>query len=217
MSGVFFTSPLCKSPTSGSAWTHVDAYFPELQVFANVLLSRYATQAGQQFSAFLRQSAEAYIVTPLTPMTSVGTVSFPSRRDNTVYLRTDRLTFWLQVDNGGQGSASASAVGIIYDVTPTVDFDLRTLEQELHLAVFDQDGTVVGSHRSLRVEGGPAFDEDEVRDRVLAQAYVISDRPEGSLTITDYDPYGMAAGADLRVDPSTGKVEELATGMPGSA
>lgn len=210
MSGVFFTSPLSKSTTSGSALALVDAYFPELQVFANVLLSRYATQAGPQFSSFHPQSAEAYIVTPLTPMTPAGPTSIPARRDNTVFLRTDRLTFRLQVDNRGQGgSVSASAVGIIYDVTPSVDFDLRSLEQELHLAVFDREGTVVASHRSLRVEGGPAFDEDEVRDRVLAQAYAISERPAGSLAISVYDPYGMAAGADLRVDPSTGTVEEL--------
>ncbi len=211
MSGVFFTSPLSKSTVSGTSFTSVDAWFPPLQVFANVMLSRYESRTGQSFAGLHRHSVEAYIVTPETPTTRIAGVLVPTRRDNTVYLRTTQLTFWLQVDNGGQGGrVSASAVGIVYDVTPSVDFDLRALEQELHLAVFDADGTVIGSHRSLRIEGGPAFDEEETREKVLARAYRASRVPEGSLTLVDYDPYGMAAGADLRVDTSTGRVEELA-------
>jgi hypothetical protein len=39
MSGIFFTAPLVKSSSQGSAWAQVDAYFPELQVFANCLLA----------------------------------------------------------------------------------------------------------------------------------------------------------------------------------
>ena len=210
MSGLFFTAPLSKTARNGAAWTSVDAWFPELQVFANVLLSRYSAQDGERFSSFQQHWAEAYIVTPETPMTSIGTVSFPSRRDNTVFLRTDRMTFWLQVNNGAPGgSTAASAVCTIYDVARTADFDLPTLDQELHLAVFDDEGEVVASHRSLRLQGGPEFDEERTREEVLARTYAASRRADGSLTLTDYDPYGMAAGADLRVDTSSGRVSEL--------
>ena len=77
MSGVFFTSPLTRTATQGGTWAKVDAYFPELQVFANVLLSRFGTQTPERFTPFQLSRVEAYIVTPETPMTSAGTVSFP--------------------------------------------------------------------------------------------------------------------------------------------
>jgi hypothetical protein len=210
VSGIFFTSPLTKRTTSGSAWAKVDASFPELQVFANVLLSAYSTQAPQQFSSFQTFSAESYIVTPQTPMTSVGGISIPSRRDNTVYVKTSRLTFWLQVNNGGSlGAASASAVGAIYDTTPTAAFALAPAVQHLDLAVYAEDGTVVATSRSRRIEGGPAFDEDETRETVLAEAYAISKRQQGSLKIAAFGYDEMPTDTDFRVNPSTGLTEPL--------
>ena len=46
MSGIFYTEQLTKSsrPSQGSLWRTVEAYFPELQVFATISLSMYQTQ-----------------------------------------------------------------------------------------------------------------------------------------------------------------------------
>ncbi|MEU4603812.1 hypothetical protein AB0F43_12605 [Kribbella sp. NPDC023972] len=109
-------------------------------------------------------------------------ISFPTRRDSTVYLQTNFLTFWLQVSNGGSANrpTSASAVGIIYDTTPDGAFDLKSAAQQLDLAVHTEDGTVLGTHRSLRLDGGPEFDEDEVRERVLGSR-LRSDRPRARI------------------------------------
>ena len=213
MSGIFFTSPLSKSSANGAAWAHVEAYFPELQVFANVLLSAYRTQAPERFASFQPNWAEAWIVTPETPTTTIAGIPIPTRRDNTVYLKTTRLTFWLQVSNGGSGNpaTSASAVGIIYDTTPSAAFDLKSAVQQLHLAVYAEDGTVVGTHRSLRLDGGPEFDEDEIRTRVLAEAHVLSEREQGSLKVATFGYDEMPANTDFRVNPSTGKVEPMDT------
>jgi hypothetical protein len=211
MSGIFFTSPLTKSASSGAAWAQVDAGFPELQVFANVLLSAYRTQTPESFSGFQPSWAEAYIVTPQTPTTTILGISIPTRRDNTVYLKTNFLTFWLQVSNGGSANrpTSASAVGIIYDMTPAAAFDLKSAAQQLDLAVHTEDGTVLGTHRSVRMDGGPEFDEDEVRERVLAHAYARTGREQGSLRLASFGYDQMPLTSDFRVNPSTGEAESL--------
>ena len=51
MSGVFFTSPLTRTATQGGTWAKVDAYFPELQVFANVLVLRNLTVSPATIAA----------------------------------------------------------------------------------------------------------------------------------------------------------------------
>jgi hypothetical protein len=211
MSGIFFTSPLSKSSSAGPAWAKVDAGFPEVQVFANVLLSAYRTQTPERFSGFQPSWAEAYIVTPQTPTTTIGGISFPTRRDNTVYLKTNRLTFWLQVNNGGSANlpTSASAVGVIYDTTPSAAFELASAVQQLDLAVYAEDGTVVGTHRSFRLDGGPEFDEDETRERVLAEAYALSEREQGTLQVATFGYDEMPVNTDFRVNPSTGQAEPL--------
>jgi hypothetical protein len=45
----------------------------------------------ERFISFQSSWAEAYIVTPETPMSVVAGFPFPTRRDNTVFLTTDRL------------------------------------------------------------------------------------------------------------------------------
>lgn len=211
MSGIFFTSPLFKSSSNGPGWTHVDAYFRETQVFANVLLSAYRTQAPERFASFQPNWAEAWIVTPQTPTTTIAGISIPTVRDNTVYLKTNRLTFWLQVSNGGSGNppTSASAVGVIYDTAPAAAFALESAVQQLNLAIFAEDGTVVGTHRSFRLEGGPEFDEDETRERVLAEALVLSGRGRGSLSVTTFVDDELPTNADFRINPSTRGAERL--------
>ena len=78
MPGIFFTTPLIKTASNGSSWTHVDAYFNETQVFANVLLSAYRYQLPERFMSFQPSWAEAYIVTPQTPMSGGRSPSRPS-------------------------------------------------------------------------------------------------------------------------------------------
>lgn len=209
MPGIFFTSPLAKTATTGPSWTDVEAYFPETQVFANVLLSAYRHQSPGRFSAFQPSWAEAYIVTPQTPM-SGGPFPFPTRRDNTVFLTTDHLTFWLQVSNGSSSNppTSASAVGVIYDYAPAGTFDFKKALKHVGLAVYDDDGTVIGTHQSIQLAGGPAFDEEEVRERVITGAHHMAEREPGSLRLATFDHDVMPA-ADFRVDPSTGRIEPL--------
>jgi hypothetical protein len=208
--GIFFTSPLVKTATTGPSWADVEAYFPKTQVFANVLLSAYRHQAPERFSPFQPSWAEAYIVTPETPM-SGGLFSFPTRRDNTVFLTTDHLTFWLQVSNGSSSNppTSASAVGVIYDYAPAATFDFKKALKRLDLAVYDEDGTVIGTHQSIQLAGGPDFDEDETRERVLTGAHHMAEREPGSLRLATFEYDAMLAGTDFRVDPSTGRVEPL--------
>ena len=210
MPGIFFTTPLVKTASNGPSWTHVDAYFNETQVFANVLLSAYSYQLGERFTSFQPSWAEAYIVTPETPM-SGGPFPFPTRRDNTVFLTTDRLTFWLQVNNGSSTNppTRASAVGVIYDYAPAATFDFTKAVKRLDLAVYDDDGTVLGTHQSVQLQGGPDFDEEEARDRVLAHANDQAGREPGSLRVIAFERDAMPYGTDLRVDPSTGRVEPL--------
>jgi hypothetical protein len=211
VAGIFFSTPLIKTASNGASWTHVDAYFNRTQVFANVLLSAYRYQLPERFMSFQSSWAEAYIVTPETPMSVVAGFPFPTRRDNTVFLTTDRLTFWLQVNNGGSNNppTSASAVGVIYDYAPAATFDFTKAVKRLDLAVFDEDGTVLGTHESVQLQGGPDFDEDETRDRVLAHAHDQAGREPGSLRVIAFERDGMPSGTDLRVDPSTGRVELL--------
>lgn len=211
MAGIFFTSPLVKTAANGAAWASVDASFPTTQVFANILLSAYRHQTPATFGGFQPSWAEAYIVTPETPMTHVGVVSFPSRRDPTVFLTTDRLTFWLQVSNGSSSNpaTSATAVGVIYDYAPAASFDFKEAARRLDLAVYDEDGTVVGVHQSVQLEGGADFDDEETRQRVLDQAHAMGEREPGSLRLADIEYDVLRSGADLRVDTSTGRVEAV--------
>lgn len=210
MPGIFFTSPLVKTAANGPSSTSVDAYFPQTQVFANVLLSAYRYQLPERFVSFQPSWAEAYIVTPETPM-SGGVVSIPARRDNTVFLTTDHLKFCLQVSNGASSNppTSASAVGVVYDYAPAATFDFTKEVKRLDLAVFDEDGTVVATHRSVRLEGGPDFDEEEVRERTLVESHDQAGREPGSLRVVAFDGADLPPSTDLRVDPATGRVEPV--------
>lgn len=151
---------------------------------------------------------------------SGGLFSIPTRRDNTVFLTTDHLTFWLQVSNGSSSNppSSASAVGIIYDYAPAATFDFTNALKRLDLAVYDEDGTVIGIHQSVQLTGGPDFDEDETRERVLTGAHQMAEREPGSLRLAAFDYDATPTGSDFRVDTSTGRVEPMSdpagTGNP---
>jgi hypothetical protein len=207
MSGIFFSAPLAKTSSNGPAWAHIDAYFPRLQVFATATLSAYRTQTPQQFTGFQPSWAEAWIVTPETPTTVIAGIPIPSRRDNTVYLATDRLTFWLQVSNNSSSNppVSASAVGVVYEYAAAPRLELASAVESLELAAYTEDGTVVSTHRSLRLEGGPPFDKEEARERFLAEAHALANAPQGSLNLATLQEGEMPTQRDFRVDVATGK------------
>jgi hypothetical protein len=73
---------------------------------------------------------------------------------------------------------------------------------------------VLGTHESVQLQGGPDFDEEETRDRVLAHAHDQAGREPGSLRVIAFERDGMPSGTDLRVDPSTGRVELLGDPNP---
>ena len=63
--------------------------------------------------------------------------------------------------------------------------------------------------RSRRMDGGPEIDADQTRDTVLAEAYAMSKRQQGSLKITAFGYDEMPTDTDFRVDPNTGRAEPL--------
>lgn len=211
MAGIWYTKTLVKTASSGSAWAKKDVYFPEMQVFATATLSAYRTQTPERFYGFQASWAEAYIVTPQTPMTAGAGWSFPNVRDNQVFLRTDRLTFWLQVSNGSASSpsVSASALGVIYEYGTKLKLDIQKPDKELNLAVYTEDGTVIGTHTSTQMEGGPDFDEEEIREGLLSEADGVSGRGRSSFQIAEFRPDMMPTSADFRVNASTGRPEPV--------
>lgn len=153
MSGIFYTEQLRvgSSPTTGPRSHTVEAYFPELQVFATISLSMYRTVAFTPATNFW--NAEAYI--------GRATLNPP----NTVYQRTGHLTFTLEVQ-----SATASAVFSIFDTAQAARFELVQPEHRLDLAINDEAGNVVGTHSVVQLSGGAKIDEYAVREQVLAAA-----------------------------------------------
>ena len=153
MSGIFYTEQLRQgsSPTTGPRSHTVEAYFPELQVFATISLSMYRTVAFSPPTTFW--NAEAYI----------GPAS--SSPVNTVYLKTGHLTFTLEVQ-----SATASAVFSIYDTAQEARFELAKPEDRLDLGIYDEVGNIVGTHSVVQLPGGAKIDESAVREQVLAGA-----------------------------------------------
>jgi hypothetical protein len=59
------------------------------------------------------------------------------------------------------------------------------------------------------LDGGPEFDEDETRERVLAEAYALSEREQGTLQVATFGYDQMPVNTDFRVNPSTGQAEPL--------
>jgi hypothetical protein len=193
MPGLFYADQLAKrsAPSSGAFWDTREAYFPETQVFATIQLSRYGNEGTSQ-----PQFAEAYIVSSETPMTTVAGVTFPSRRDSAVYLRTGHLTYQLEVQ-----SAFASAAFTIFDATPEAVFRPTEVDRELRVAIYDDDGYVVGTHRAVRLRGGEDFDDEATLERVAQSARARTDR---RLNVAAIDVSELPEGADFRIETSSG-------------
>lgn len=186
MSGIFYTGQLRKGSSTGQGPLKdvVEAYFPELQVFATISLSMYRTFA---FTIPTRYwNAEAYIG---------PAIAIPP---STVYERTGHLTFTLEVV-----SAQACAVFSIYDYDlQAARSEMAKPEHRLDLAVYDEVGNVVGTHGVVQLPGGAKIDEDVVSERVLAGARArIEDR---TLDVAVIDTAAIPEGHDFpdrSVDP----------------
>jgi hypothetical protein len=173
MSGIFYTEQLRQgsSPTTGPRSQTVEAYFPELQVFATISLSMYRTVAFSPPTTFW--NAEAYIG-------AVGPAPV-----NTVYVRTGHLRFTLEVS-----SATASAVFSIYDTSQEARFELAEPEYRLDLGIYDEAENVVGTHSVVQLPGSARIDEDVVREQALAEARIRLENQKLSVAMIDLKTVG---------------------------
>jgi hypothetical protein len=190
MAGIFYTDQLAKKDTGSGNWDTVEAYFPELQVFATISLSMFLARPPES-----GRTAKAYIGT----FASASDDNAP----NTVYKRTGHLTFTLAVLN-----AQASAVFSIYHYEQAAISEMAQPEHRLDLAIHDEAGNVVGTHRVVQLPGGAKIYEDAVREQVLTEARArIEDR---ALDVTAIDLEAIPDRQSFRIDPSTRKPLPLA-------
>ncbi|MFL6072439.1 MAG: hypothetical protein ACJ73S_03480 [Mycobacteriales bacterium] len=194
MSNVFYGAWLVRRGSLGWA-THV-AWFQEVPITATIQLSSFSIQEPEAFSAFQPRYAMAYIVTVNTPTIVVGGVTIPNpnkETDNNVWLTTDHVTFQLQAEN----VSSASAFGLIHDRSSSMR--KADVVRSMDFAIYDDDGTVIGTHREVQLYGGSELDAQEIQERALVQANASSDR---SLAIVPVDLADIPVGA-FRIDPRT--------------
>jgi len=114
--------------------------------------------------------------------------------DNNVWLTTDHVTFQLQADN----VVAASAFGLIHDRSSSV-FRADVMKS-VDFAVYDDDGTVLGTHREVQLYGGAELDPDQIQEQALTRARAGSER---SLDIVPVDPMDVPPGGAFRIDPRT--------------
>ena len=195
MSNVFYGAWLVRRGSLG--WATHEARFPNLPILAHIQLSALSLQNNERFEMFRRQYALAYIETVNTPS---GVWGFPmpnKETDNNVWLETDHVTFQLQAE----GVETCSAFGLIHDRSSAASNAGRVADS-LDLAVFDDDGLVLGTHRVVQLEGGQRLNTDEIRDQVLERAVAESDR---NIDVIAVDLAGIPPNAEFRIDVRTGR------------
>ena len=195
MSNVFYGAWLVRRGSLG--WATHEARFPNLPILAHIQLSSLYLQDNERFESFRRQYALAYIETVNTP---AGLWGFPmpnKETDNNVWLETDHVTFQLQAE----GVVTCSAFGLIHDRSSAASNAGRVADS-LDLAVFDDDGLVMGTHRVVQLEGGQRLNADEIRDQVLERAIAESDR---NIDVVAVDLAGIPQNAEFRIDVRTGR------------
>ena len=196
MSNVFYSIWMARN-AGNLGWDTTVAWFPRLPIWGTIRLSSFSIQEGDRFSAFRTRYAMAYIETVNTPMLSIGSVSIPNPdklRDSNVFLTTDHITFQLQTD----GVVSASGFGLIHDMSSTVDFAEPV--NSVEFAVFDEDGSVLGTHREVQIYGGKELDGDDIQQSVLARASAEADR---SVDIIPVELSNLPGGGAFRIDTRT--------------
>lgn len=206
MPGFFFTDALSKVGGSNS-WDTTTAWFENVPIYATITLSMYAQQNQQNHVPFELHTAETWIETPATPHMVLAGILVPIPNvfsDSTVWMTTDHVKFTLHVQN-----VTAAAVGQIYDRRPDADYaadvsrdDLRRVLQDVRFAVYEENGTVVGTHREVQLEGGRTIDIEAVRDRFLIQSTARSER---ALKVAVLDQELVPRGRAFTIDPSSGR------------
>jgi hypothetical protein len=193
MSHVFYGAWLVRR--GGLGWATHEAEFANRRILAHIQLSALHLQDGDTFQMFRQQYALAYIETVNTPSGIWGIPNPNKETDNNVWLTTDHLTFKLQVD----GVVTASAFGLIHDLDSGADSEAKVTYSR-DLAVFDDDGRVVGTHRVVQLDGGRRIDLDAVQERVLERAVAQSDR---NVDVVPVDLDGIPADAEFRINLRT--------------
>ncbi|ASD22862.1 hypothetical protein B7495_12805 [Cryobacterium sp. LW097] len=193
MSHVFYGVWLVRR--GGLGWATHEAKFPTLPILAHIQLSSVHLQDGDRFQMFRQQYALAYIETVNTPSGIWGIPNPNKETDNNVWLTTDHLTFQLQVD----GVVTASAFGLIHDLSAGAGSEAKVTYSR-DLAIFDDEGRVVGTHRVVQLEGGGRIDLDDVQERVLERATARSDR---HVDVVPVDLEGIPPDAEFRINLRT--------------
>jgi hypothetical protein len=162
-------------------------------------LTSFWVQAPERFTAFQKHMAQAYIVTRNTPPGLLGFPTPDKLRDSSAWLVTDNVTFHLDTDNS---VVAASALGLIYDGSATAA-NREDVMRTLDFAVYDDEGTVLATHREVQLYGGNELDEDAIQESVLNQARSASDV---SLMIVPVDLSSVPSDMPIRIDPRTQRI-----------
>jgi len=149
-------------------------------------------EEGQNLAAFRQQNVQAHLETALTPVGALGYPNPNKQTDNYAWLTTNHVWLQLQAD----GIVATSAFGIIQYPSSAVDRSDPT--RRLDFAVYDGDGTVIGTHAEAQLYGGRELDMDEIQERVLTRANTETDR---SLQIVPVDLSDFRAGVAYQIDP----------------
>jgi hypothetical protein len=89
--------------------------------------------------------------------------------------------------------------------------DFNKAVKQTHVAIYDEDGTVLGTRTSVQLEGGAEFDEEETGEQLLLEAEAVSGLHRDSLQVTAFHPRDVEHSSHFRVEPSTGRPEPLNT------
>jgi len=140
--------------------------------------------------------AMAYITKPNTPTGASGASIADKLRDSSAWLVTDNVTFRLDTDSS---VVAASALGLIHDRSPSAASSgdvLRTMD----FAVYDDEGTVLATHREVQLHGGKELNEDVIQEAVLTEFGSASGR---ALKIVPIDLSHVPSHMPIRIDPRT--------------
>lgn len=170
------------------------AWFPETLIAATIqLTSFWATQQQQPFTRYI---AQAYIITRNTPLGPGGFPTPDKLRDSSAWLTTDNVEFHLDKSDT---PVITSALGLVFDRSPAAANREEVL-RALDFAVYDDNGTVLRTHREVQLYGGKALDVDAIQESVLRESSSAFDRP---VKIVPVDLSQVRVDMPLRIDPRT--------------
>lgn len=199
MSHVFYGVWMVRQGTLG--WASHTAWFGTTDILATIQLSNVSIQEPGTFQGFRSRYAMGYIETVNTPVITIGGWTFPNPNkltDNMAWLRTNHVTFRLQAAD----VTSASAFGLIHDRSAGAGSLMRAdVMRSFDLAVFDEDGTVVGTHTEAQLTDGRALEpQDDVSERILGRATAEADR---KLDVVPVDLAALTGEGGFRIDTRT--------------